>query len=268
MNKSDKKGFTLIEMITVIVILSLLVLIIVPLVSTNLKKGNEKAYQAQINNIIASAKNWGTNNKKLLPQDGNTISLILKHLQDEGYIDKNLKDPRTGETLNGCINIQNKNNKQHYTFNDNCKVVYRWSEDTLNIGDSIEAVEVTTNPSTIFNNHYLKHELNNNKITSSYVCFLTDKEYCIKGGDPSYYETNKILLQKQEQWFKKAGGSCSIENDQTICDTPGLDEADFHITADFDGNVMAGWGHPTTGGREERCTINANGSSVCAFFYY
>ncbi len=120
MNKSNKKGFTLIEMITVIVILSLLVLIIVPLVSTNLKKGNEKAYQAQINNIIASAKNWGINNKNLLPQDGNTISLTLKYLQDEGYIDKNLKDPRTGDTLNGCIDIQNKNGKQHYTFNDKC----------------------------------------------------------------------------------------------------------------------------------------------------
>jgi len=120
MSKKNKKGFTLIEMITVIVILSLIVLIIVPLVSTNLKKGNEKAYQAQVNNIIASAKNWGSDNKKLLPQNGNAISLTLKYLQDEGYIDKNLKDPRKNETLNGCVKIENIDNKFQYTFNDNC----------------------------------------------------------------------------------------------------------------------------------------------------
>lgn len=193
MNESNKKGFTLIEMITVIVILSLLVLIIVPLVSTNLKKGNEKAYQAQINNIIASAKNWGINNKNLLPQDGNIISLTLKYLQDEGYIDKNLKDPRTGDTLNGCIDIQNKNGKQHYTFNDKCDVVYAvYNIAGANIGSSIEEKGTTTNYLALGKNRFFKHMIKNGKIESSELCFLKDGDmHCLK---PNEYETSKTKL--------------------------------------------------------------------------
>ena len=87
--------------------------------------------------------------------------------------------------------------------------VYRNTTDSLNIGDSIEGVETTTDPTTLGKNFYLKHDVVDNKIIASYVCFITDTEYCMQGGSADYYETNKVLLQGQEAWFTNNGGSCS-----------------------------------------------------------
>ncbi|MCI9585334.1 MAG: DUF11 domain-containing protein [Bacilli bacterium] len=97
-------------------------------------------------------------------------------------------------------------------------VVYRWTTDTLNIGDSIEGIETTIDPTTLGKNYYLKHEINSeNKITASYVCFVTDSEHCMQGGDAGYYETNKALLQGQQTWFTNNGGSCNFDGSYSSC---------------------------------------------------
>ena len=57
------KGFTLIELIGTIVILSLLLLIISPLVTRSIRNGVKNADEQAKTNIEMAAKNWASDNK-------------------------------------------------------------------------------------------------------------------------------------------------------------------------------------------------------------
>ena len=93
--------------------------------------------------------------------------------------------------------------------NDFTGTVYRWSSDELFTGDNIAGTETTIDPTAINQKCYLKHDVVDNKIIASYVCFITDTEHCMKGGDNgAAYEENKTILQTQELWFANNGGSC------------------------------------------------------------
>ena len=97
-----QRGFTLIELLGVIVILSLLVLIITPVVTNVMKDSKEELYEKTIDNIKLAAKNWinEKENKELLPSiEGNCLILSLTDLKASGYIDLDIKDPRTGKKL-------------------------------------------------------------------------------------------------------------------------------------------------------------------------
>jgi len=108
-------------------------------------------------------------------------------------------------------------------------VVYRYTTDSLNIGDSIDGIQTTTNPTTLDKSIYLKHEIDSeNKITASYVCFVTDTEHCIQGGDNgTAFETNKATLQSQEAWFTNNGGSCSFDSGVSECRSDGFGSIRF-----------------------------------------
>ncbi len=72
------------------------------------------------------------------------------------------------------------------------QTVYRNTTDYLYVGDSIEGKEITTDPTTLGKNHFLKHEIADNKIVSTEACFIKDgNTYCLK---PNEYETSKAKL--------------------------------------------------------------------------
>ena len=99
MKIKNKKGFTLVELLGAIVILVLLSLIAIPVVTNAVKKNNEKLYNIQIKNVKISAKVWADDNSNKLPQIGNYLTITLKDLQKLGYVDKTLKNPKTGEKM-------------------------------------------------------------------------------------------------------------------------------------------------------------------------
>ena len=133
--------------------------------------------------------------------------------------------------------------------------VYRWTTDSLSIGDSIEGVEITTDPSTLNKNYYLKHDVVNNIITASYACFVTDTEHCVRGGDSSYYETNKALLQSQESWFIGNGGYCQSFDNSLFCNLTG----DPHIVyVNSDGSVSSSYTSESTD-----CHVDSSGDAYC-----
>ena len=77
-----KKGFTLIELIGIIVILGVISFIVFPVVSSSIKNGKEKAYNEQVGRIIEAAKKWANDNTDLLPSDDE--ELYVKHEIQEG----------------------------------------------------------------------------------------------------------------------------------------------------------------------------------------
>lgn len=100
MDKNKNLGFTLVEMIGVVVLLSIISIIVTPIVENVLDDNKEQAYNDQINSIIDSAKIWGAENLAMLPDSNGDVSTItLGVLQGEGYAKKNLKNPKTGENF-------------------------------------------------------------------------------------------------------------------------------------------------------------------------
>ncbi len=118
-----KKGFTLIELLGVLVLLSVILLIIVPPITKSIKSGQDDALERQKDNIVLSARNWSADNKTELPTSGEIKSVTLKELQEGGYAEKNIKNPKTNEELDPdtvCVDIENKNNIYYYNYNEQC----------------------------------------------------------------------------------------------------------------------------------------------------
>ena len=92
-----KKGFTLVELMGVIVLLSILIIIAVPAVTGVLKENKDKLYDSQIKTIETAAKNWASDEENLpkLPSNGKCIIIYISTLKKGGYLDLDIKNPKT-----------------------------------------------------------------------------------------------------------------------------------------------------------------------------
>lgn len=111
-----KRGFTLTEVLGVIVILGLIALIIFPNVSKSIKNSKQKLYNEQIALIEENARKWGVEHTAQLPNSG-SYYLELNDLVLGGYISqKELKDPRNNSTMEGCIVISYDPSYNQYKY--------------------------------------------------------------------------------------------------------------------------------------------------------
>ena len=106
------KGFTLIELIGTITIISLILLIITPAITNSLKKGIKDADEQTKQGIILAAKNWASDNKQSLPKTKNGVyNVSIATMQNEGYLDNDIKLPSTAISLTSvCVSITKTNN--------------------------------------------------------------------------------------------------------------------------------------------------------------
>lgn len=116
-----KRAFTLVETIGVIILLSVIALIATPLIEKEIKKGQEQAYEIQIDNIELALKNWASDNQFIMPYSGQSITLTLGQLKQAGYIDKNIKNPITKKLFP---------NDMILTITNDGKLVYDVLDDT------------------------------------------------------------------------------------------------------------------------------------------
>lgn len=89
-----KKGFTLAELIGVLVVLALIGMIAVPSVAQSIKENKQKICVIQFSNITEAAKSWAANNIEKLPR-----SVTFNELINSGDLEDNLKNPKTGESF-------------------------------------------------------------------------------------------------------------------------------------------------------------------------
>lgn len=114
-----KKGFTLAELLGVIVILGAVLLIISATFTTVLKQGEEDLYNDQINTIKLSLEAWMSDNQR--PNLGEKITLSLSQLKEAGLIDLNIKDPKTKELFPNDMVLEIFNNEGIIEYNVNVK---------------------------------------------------------------------------------------------------------------------------------------------------
>ncbi len=103
-----ERGFTLVELLAVIVILSLIALIAVPAITGIIKESKDTLSDAQLNNVILAAKNWASDVKnvsKLPAEDGDSVCIHLSELQAGGYADLEIKNPKTGKDMEVSVKV-------------------------------------------------------------------------------------------------------------------------------------------------------------------
>ena len=92
-----KRGFTLVELLGVIVILGLIAMIAIPTINSALNSSRERAYNEQINTIEDTARTYMSKNSLKLPDQttGNNCSLSVGVLKQSGLLSSDdIKNPK------------------------------------------------------------------------------------------------------------------------------------------------------------------------------
>ena len=127
-----KKGFTLIELICVIVLLGIIAMIAIPTINTAINNSKEKAYNEQIALIEDTAKTYTSKHSlKLLNQtNGSKLCVSVAEMKKDGLLTSEaIQNPnyeegstdakKKNKTFTGSVVITWKNNKYLYKYEQN-----------------------------------------------------------------------------------------------------------------------------------------------------
>ena len=116
-----KKGFTLVELLAVIILLGVVTLIAYPVINTQIETAKEQAYKRTIDSIEEAARRYGT--KNILGYETIEQALPLSVLISAGELNEDdLINPKTDNKLTGCVYYKwNETNKVYeYRYDSNC----------------------------------------------------------------------------------------------------------------------------------------------------
>lgn len=113
-----KKGFTLVELVTTLVILSIIALIVTPNILVSVKDYKNQVYDTNIGTIKSATMSWVADNinDTHFPTDENTSLLVtIDELIENGSLNEGIVDPVNGGTFDDedhdtfaiidCINV-------------------------------------------------------------------------------------------------------------------------------------------------------------------
>ena len=124
MNRKEK-GFTLVEIIGVIVLMGLVITIGSTTINNIKNVSREKLYNEQINRLVSVSKTWAIENTNKMPSTiGDTYQVGIDRLVKEGYLKSNeIIDVRDNSKITGCVEIAyNSVNSYDYSYvtKDSC----------------------------------------------------------------------------------------------------------------------------------------------------
>ncbi len=118
-----KKGFTLVELLGVILILGLITMLAIPPLINRIKATKTTLSEATATLIKTSADLYVDNNKNAFPKiNGNVFCLSLQKLSDEDYLTRDLKDITTNKPidLTMFVKVTVTNDFYNYEVVDKC----------------------------------------------------------------------------------------------------------------------------------------------------
>ena len=105
----DNKGFTLVELLAVITILSLILMVVVPNVLKSYRDGKSNLYNTMIKNICRASNIYFeeyqeglvTEDESFCEKNGTseTCNIRIEKLMNEKYLDEDLENPLTLESI-------------------------------------------------------------------------------------------------------------------------------------------------------------------------
>lgn len=123
-----KKGFTLVELLAVIILLGLLTFVVMPSVIGFIKEAKEKSYQQQLSNLKESAIRYVSDHTDIIDEieKNGKYNISVNDLITNGYVrktkDGKIYNPINKEEINGCFVVENSGqyNQLIYTYMESC----------------------------------------------------------------------------------------------------------------------------------------------------
>lgn len=102
-DKMSKNGFTLVELLAVVVVLGLISLLTVPVVDRILRDNREKANDVNVDTILNAAYDYVQQNPSNIPDntDGAVTTFTLTDLINSGLIKSDITNPKTNAPYSG-----------------------------------------------------------------------------------------------------------------------------------------------------------------------
>ncbi len=180
-----------------------------------------------------------------------TISIAINAVQDDGSGGMDI----TPAKFTGTIYAYNLG----YTDADTGDFI----GDQYQIGEAIpEGNTYKTKRSEMTNNFFLKHDVVDDIITASYVCFVyNNAEHCMKGADSgASFATNTQIIQDYQTFYNlntvsnpsTSNPGCAFNSSYSYCYGGGF----YEVNAGSYGDVYAG---SSSGG----CNVYSGGDSSC-----
>ena len=106
----NRKGFTLIEIITTITILGIISVVAIPMVNKYLLQSRDKTYDTYVTTLYNATREYFSKNSVFLPDANSSKTVYAKELLNDGYID-DLVDPenknQTCDYDNSFVRVEN-----------------------------------------------------------------------------------------------------------------------------------------------------------------
>lgn len=195
----NRKGFTLVELLAVIIILSVILMVVIPVVDKVVSGSKETAYNAQIERIKQGASDWAITNAKYLPnENGESIIIYLGELKAKGFIPLDIKNPKTNKIMSNNSTITITNNNGDYSFDVNVIDISNSESPNAPIlvisGSIIDYVEVNQDGVGYTIPSATAKKANGETISSSYISYQIVKgNSVVSSVDTSTIGTYKII---------------------------------------------------------------------------
>lgn len=210
----NKKGFTLVELLSIIIVISFIATFSFSVVSKKIKQSKEKLYDTLISDIESAGKKYMNYPEKNIDEFHlNTICISIEQLQDAGHLEKGeIKNPINKKIMTGFVEVKYDENTNQYKYN---------------YVDKCTETNIIPISKTILNNEEIK------VINSTDGLYETTDSYVFKGNNPNNYirfngsiwriisidkETNmvKIInLNGSQQTWQEDGMIEYLNNDYT-----------------------------------------------------
>lgn len=124
-------GFTLIEMLGILVVLSIIVMISVPSITSMLKQANQQKYDEWLENLYIASEQYVEGHRAEFDEvnHGGTSYLSIQTLLQKGYLKSSIKDPKTGEDVTEIGVVEIRQNDDHiltyqFTLKDELNAIH------------------------------------------------------------------------------------------------------------------------------------------------
>lgn len=273
----NKKGFSLVELLIVIVIIGILAGIIIPSVTKYLKKGKEEYNKGLGTEIISVAKTYYSENKVELPrgyinEQGlpvNKVLISLSFLYNNNYITGTFQDSDGNSCVNNSYVIVEKDSDDYkYTACIKCDNGYESSNDSCiyNFNSTEEHEYVLPTCSLSLNsgnvNEWTSGDVtldlslsDNTKIAGYYlddgsfvkVDNLSNYSTSIKLSETMYSDSYSVIVEDQyaNQGICKLEDKIMIDKDKPTCSLA-INESVSIVKSDYNGSGIDSFGLTTS----------------------
>ena len=124
-------GFTLVELLGVLIVLAVIALITFPIVDSVIKNSREQSYDRTVESIIEAANNYST--VGYLGYSTEKKPLYLEDIKQYGLLDSSIINPITEEEMTGCIwySWDPVYNQYNFEYDSECEITE--TEPTINL---------------------------------------------------------------------------------------------------------------------------------------